>query len=175
MSAKPFGTLIVMIALSAASIAGAPQTPPARGGSPTPGRGQAPPAAPAPGTKTLYQRLGGYDAIAKVVDEFLPKLRASDPTVTNMISGLSDASKKRNRQMIVDQICSLTGGPCVYVGRTMEQAHQGLEITDQLWDKSQKALADTLDSLGVKNPEKSELIAVIDTLRTDIVQKKKEK
>lgn len=123
--------------------------------------------------KTLYQRLGGYDAIAKTVDAFLPNLLAADPKIPNMVSGLSEASRMRNRQMIVDQICMLTGGPCVFVGRPNDVTHQGLEITQELWDKSQAALGKTLDQLGVKDPDKSELLAVIDDLKGDIIQKPK--
>jgi hemoglobin len=121
--------------------------------------------------KTLYQRIGGYDAIAKTVDSFLPNLIAALPKLGTMATGLSDASKVRNRQMIVDQICMLTGGPCIFVGRPNDVTHQGLDITQEDWDKSQGALGKTLDQLGVKDPDKSELIAVIDTLKGDIIQK----
>jgi hypothetical protein len=57
----------------------------------------------------------------------------------------------------------------------MEASHQGLEITEEMWKKSQQAVADTLDSLNIKDPEKAELIAVIEKLRPEIVQKKKGK
>ena len=123
--------------------------------------------------KTLYQRLGGYDVIAKVVDAFLPHLQAAVPQLRDMVTGLAQASRLRNRQMIVDQICMLTGGPCVFVGRPNEVSHQGLEITQEMWDKSQKALADTLDELKIKDPEKTEFLAVIDDLKGDIIQRPK--
>ena len=123
--------------------------------------------------KSLYERLGGYDRIAKIVDTFLPKLGMASPTVGNMISGLAETSRNRNRQMIVDQVCMLTGGPCVYIGRSMEAAHQGLQIDDALWQVSQKTLGDTLDELKIGNPEKSELISAVEKLKADIVQKPK--
>jgi hemoglobin len=123
--------------------------------------------------KTLYQRIGGYDAIAKTVDAFLPHLIAELPKLGTMATGLSDASKVRNRQMIVDQICMLAGGPCIFVGRPNDVTHQGLGITQEDWDKSQKALGITLDELKIKDPDKSELLAVIDGLKVDIIQKGK--
>ena len=123
-----------------------------------------------PKQKTLYARVGGYDTIAKIVDTFLPKLR-DEPRIAAMISGLADTSKMRNRQMIVDQICGLAGGPCLYIGRTMLAAHQGLGITQDLWEISQKKMGETLDELKIKDPERKELIALIETLRPDIVQK----
>ena len=69
----------------------------------------------------------GYDAIAKTVDAFLPNLIAVLPKLGTMATGLADASKVRNRQMIVDQICMLTGGPCIFVGRPNDVTHQGLQ------------------------------------------------
>lgn len=122
--------------------------------------------------KSLYLRLGGYDAIAKIVDDFLPRL-AKDPKIASMIGGLADTSKMRNRQLIVDQICHETGGPCLYIGRTMEASHQGLGITDELWEFSQKTLGETLDANKVGEPERSELLAVIEKLRPEIIEKKK--
>jgi len=122
--------------------------------------------------KTLYQRIGGYDAIAKVVDALVPHLLAADPKIPPMFTGLADASKVRNRQMIVDQVCMLTGGPCIFVGRPNDVTHQGLEITQEMWDKFMKGLGDTLDEVGMKNhPDRAELLAVIDDLKGDIIQK----
>lgn len=157
MFARRVSTLVLVLALSA-PLAAQPPGPS--------------PKSPIRDGKTLYQRLGGYDQIARIVDAFLPHLQMADPKIPQMISGLAQNSRMRNRQMIVDQICMLTGGPCFYVGRPNEVAHQGLEITQELWDKSQKALADTLDELKIKDPEKTDLINVIDTLKDDIIQKK---
>jgi hypothetical protein len=57
------------------------------------------------------------------------------------------------------------------VGRPNAVSHQGLQIDRGMWEKSQKALADALDGLGVKDPEKTDLLAVIDSLKDDIIQK----
>ena len=158
MSAKRAGALLCFVALAATAGAQPP------GPSPN---------SPIRDGKTLYQRLGGYDVIAKTVDAFLPNLQAELPQLRDMVTGLAQASRLRNRQMIVDQICMLTGGPCVFVGRPNVVSHQGLEITQEMWDKSQKALALTLDQLGVKDPEKADLVNVIDSLKDDIIQKPK--
>src|SRR5437867_12274427 len=85
------------------------------------------------------------------------------------VTGLAPAQSADDR----GPVCMLTGGPCVFVGRPNDVTHQGLEITQELWDKSQKALADTLDEMKVKDPDKSELLAVIDALKVDIIQKPK--
>ena len=71
---------------------------------------------------TLYKRLGGYDALAAVTDDFLGRL-STDPAFGRFFAGHSSDSIKRIRQLIVDQLCTATGGPCIYVGRDMKTAH----------------------------------------------------
>ena len=163
MSVRPACVLLLCGAI-AAPLAAAPQTPTPK----TAG-------AQAPAKKTLYERLGGYDGIAKIVDAFPPHLLGSDPKIPPMFTGLADTSKMRNRQLIVDQLCNLTGGPCLYIGRSMEASHQGLEITEEMWKAQMKGWADTMDEVKLKDPEKTELLAVIDKLKDGIVQKKKDK
>ena len=94
--------------------------------------------------KTLYQRLGGYDAIAAVVDDFIGRL-VGDSRFEKFFSGFSVDSKKRIRQHLVDQLCAAAGGPCVYMGREMKTTHQGLGITEDDWNAAAKHLADSLD------------------------------
>jgi len=68
--------------------------------------------------KSLYARLGGYDAIAAVSDEFVGRL-AGDPQLGKFFVGHSQDSLRRIRQLVVDQLCEATGGPCYYIGRDM--------------------------------------------------------
>ncbi len=117
---------------------------------------------------TLYKRLGGYDAIAAVVDDFIGRL-ITDKQLSRFFTGASDDSKKRIRQLVVDQICAATGGPCVYIGRSMRAAHEGLGITEADWQASVAHLAATLDKFKVGQKEKDELLAAVSSLKPDIV------
>jgi hemoglobin len=119
---------------------------------------------------TLYKRLGGYDAIAAVSDDFIGRL-ASDKTLNRFLVGLSDASKAHLRQMVVDQLCAATGGPCLYLGRDMKTAHKGLGITGADWDLSVNHLVGTLDKFKVPPKEKGEVLAAISAMKADIVEK----
>src|SRR5262245_59711200 len=78
--------------------------------------------------KSLYQRLGGYDAIAAVTDDFLDRLEHIDK-LGRFFQGVSADSTMRIRQHIVDLVCAKTGGPCFYTGRDMKTSHAGLGIT----------------------------------------------
>ncbi|HST53289.1 MAG TPA: group 1 truncated hemoglobin [Pyrinomonadaceae bacterium] len=131
------------------------------------------PAAPARAqtNKTLYERLGGYNAIAAVVDDFVGRLVA-DKQLERFFVGHSTDSKKRIRQHVVDQLCAATGGPCIYTGRTMKDSHAGLGITEDEWNIAGKHLVETLDKFKVPEAEKKELLDIVATLKADIVEKK---
>ena len=77
---------------------------------------------------TLYKRLGGYDAIAAVTDDFIGRL-AADKQLSRFLVGLSVDSQKKLRQHVVDQLCEATGGPCLYTGRAMKAAHGAWNYT----------------------------------------------
>ena len=110
--------------------------------------------------KSLYHRLGGYDMIAMIVDDFGPKL-GKDPKIAPLVAGLSAEHRMRNRQLIVDQICQLTGGPCIYIGRPMLSSHQGLGITEDHFKQAGVLMLETLDKFKIGEPERSELMGVI--------------
>jgi hemoglobin len=120
--------------------------------------------------KSLYQRLGGYDAIAAVADDFIGRL-ASDPQFTKFFGGFSTDSKKKLRQHLVNQICQAAGGPCIYTGRSMKDTHAGLGITEKEWDAGGKHLLASLDKFKVPQKEKDEVMAFVATLKKDIVEK----
>lgn len=120
---------------------------------------------------SLYKRLGGYDALAAVTDEFLFRI-ATDKQLSRFFVGASDNSKIRIRQLVVDQLCEATGGPCKYIGRDMKSAHKGLGITEDDWNIAVKHLVATLDKFNVPKKEKDEVLAAISGLKGDLVEKK---
>ncbi|MCA1573562.1 MAG: group 1 truncated hemoglobin [Acidobacteria bacterium] len=97
--------------------------------------------------------MGGYNALAAVVDDFIGRL-VSDDRFSKFFTGHSEDSKKRIRQHILDQFCAATDGPCIYTGRDMKTSHKGLGITEGDWDAGAKHLVASLDKFKV--PEKRE-------------------
>ena len=120
--------------------------------------------------KSLYERIGGYNALAAVVDDFIGRL-VTDKQFEKFFAGHSVDSKKRIRQHILDQFCGATGGPCVYTGREMKTSHGGLGITNADWEAAAKHLAASLDKFKVPEKEKGEVLAFVTTLKKDIVEK----
>ncbi len=119
---------------------------------------------------SLYKRLGGYDAIAAVTDEFIGRL-AADQQTKRFFIGFSDDSKMRIRQLVVDLVCNKSGGPCYYTGRDIKTAHAGSGITKADWDRSVTLFVDTLNKFKVPEPEQKELAGLILPLEKDIVEK----
>ena len=120
--------------------------------------------------KSLYERVGGYNALAAVVDDFIVRL-VSDKQFEKFFIGQSTDSKKRIRQHILDQFCAATGGPCIYTGREMKTSHAGLGITNAEWDAAAKHLVASLDKFKVPEKEKGEILAFVTGLKKDIVEK----
>jgi hemoglobin len=124
----------------------------------------------AQGKKSLYERLGGYDALAAVTDDFIGRL-AADKQLSRFLVGLSDDSKKKLRQHVLNLLCQTTGGPCLYTGRDMRTSHKGLGITESDWESSVKDLNATLDKFKVPQAERDEVLAAVSGLKKDIVEK----
>jgi hemoglobin len=117
---------------------------------------------------TLYQRLGGYDAIAETVDDVLQRM-GEDERLQGFFAGMSDDSLRRIRQHAVDFVCERTGGPCFYTGRDMAEAHEGTGITAADWDHAAELMAETLDARGVLGELRAEIGGFIAGLRDDVV------
>lgn len=120
--------------------------------------------------KSLYARLGGYDALATVVDDFIGRLVA-DKKLAKFFVGHSEDSLKKIRMHVIDQLCAGAGGPCLYTGRDMKTSHHGLGITSDDWDAAANHLVETLDKFKVPAAEKGEVLAFVGTLKKDIVDK----
>ena len=119
--------------------------------------------------KTLYERMGGYDVIAAIVDDFLAITR-SDPRFARFGGGRSSDSIRRSRQLIVNQLCELAGGPCVYSGRDMRTSHAGLGITQSEWESSLRYVQAALRDAGIPPKEAGEFISFFERYRAEIVE-----
>jgi hemoglobin len=125
---------------------------------------------PAPEGATLYRRLGGYDAIAAVTDDFLARL-LGDPKMTPYFENVDEAGTRRIRQMIVDQLCAASGGPCLYAGSDMATAHKDLQISERAFDVAAGYFGESLDKFKVPSAEKNELIRIVAGTKADVVGK----
>jgi len=119
---------------------------------------------------TLYTRLGGYDAIAAVVDDLLPRLRSDVLLSRFWTSPRSVDTLNRERQLAVDFIAAAAGGPTIYLGRDMKISHRGMGITKADYAAFMRCLSVTLDTFKVPEPERSEVVAFTTSLESEIVE-----
>jgi hemoglobin len=119
---------------------------------------------------TLYERLGGYNAIAAVVDSMLPRL-VNDQRLARYFAGHGEDSRRRLRQLQVDMICQATGGPCYYPGRDMETVHKGLGIDGADWAAMISHLVWAMDTYQVADAEQKEVLALLNGIKKEILEK----
>lgn len=121
-----------------------------------------------PTRQSLYARLGGYDMIAALVRELMPRLH-NDPELGVYWKGKSLDSRRREDKTLVDFLCAAFEGPVEYFGRDMKTSHEGLGITEHEWDKTIAHIVATLDTLGVAEREKAEVLEASAGLKWEIV------
>jgi hemoglobin len=118
---------------------------------------------------TLYQRLGGYDAIAAVCADLLPRLQA-DSQLGRFWQNRGEDGLKREYQLLVDFICNAAGGPIYYTGRDMVLSHKGMLISSSDWDIFKRNLDLTLDKFALPAAERADVVAFIESTRADMVE-----
>ena len=108
--------------------------------------------------KTLYERLGGYDAIAAVATDLLRRLQA-DSQLGRFWEHRGEDGVTRERQLLIDFLCSNAGGPLYYSGRDMKLSHKGMRINASDWSAFIGHLDATLDAFEVPQREHDDVVA----------------
>jgi predicted SnoaL-like aldol condensation-catalyzing enzyme/truncated hemoglobin YjbI len=112
---------------------------------------------------SLYKRIGGYDAICGFVDLAFPRV-AAHPKLEKYFIGHAMDSKYRQRQLIIDKLSSTLQGPTIYLGRTLESVHKGLNITSEEWNIFMGILSKAMDERGIKGKVKDDFIYVFENV-----------
>ncbi len=116
--------------------------------------------------KTLYERLGGKDAISAVVDDFAGNV-LGDPRINKKFARTDPARLLAN---LKDFVCFATGGPCQYTGLDMKTSHKNMATTAGEFNALVEDLVKTLDKFKVPDKEKNELLGALAALKGDIVE-----
>lgn len=117
---------------------------------------------------SLYSRLGGYDAIHVFANKLVDRL-AHDGKLGRFWQNRGDDGIARERQLLVDYLCSVTGGPMVYTGRDMKVTHVGMKIDEEDWRIFIKNVGAVAGELGVGATEGGDVMAFLDSIKADIV------
>ncbi|OUS10501.1 group 1 truncated hemoglobin [Gammaproteobacteria bacterium 53_120_T64] len=118
--------------------------------------------------QSLYERLGGYDGISSFACILLVRLQ-SDSQLGRFWAHRGDDGIAREKQLLIDYLCSVTGGPVYYRGRDMKLSHQGMGISDSDWAIFLEHAGAAMKSLGLAKQECDEIVAFVLSLKKDIV------
>jgi hemoglobin len=117
---------------------------------------------------SLYQRVGGREGIAVVVEAFVANVVADD-RINARFKDMKPEAVNRLKSNVADFVCDATGGPCAYLGKDMKSAHAGMNLTEVEWDATVEDLVKALDTRGVGEAEKNELLGLLGPLKPDIL------
>jgi hemoglobin len=117
---------------------------------------------------SLYDRLGGLDAITAVVDAVV----ARDAADARINRKFVRSDVPRLRKEFIDQVCEATGGPCTYTGRNMRDTHAGMKVTNGEFDAFIEDLEAALDEFKIPETDQRELLDLLMSLRGEIVEVK---
>ncbi len=115
---------------------------------------------------SLYERLGGTDAISTVAVAF--ENRAAKDDRINQKFARTDLN--RLTKEFVDQLCQDTGGPCRYTGRDMKETHTNMGVTSGEFDAFMEDLVTTLDDFNVPKADQNELLGLLAPMQSEIVE-----
>ena len=114
---------------------------------------------------TIYDQLGQENGIRTAVDDFYRRVLA-DPELTGYFDGVDMARLRAHQAKLLVQV---TGGPAQYGGRELAEAHRGLEITEEDFDRVVAHLAGTLTGLGVEPAVVGDVGAAVGGYRDQVV------
>ena len=114
---------------------------------------------------TLFRALGARPGIDAIVDDFVPRLVA-DPRTSEFFRKTNQAHLK---QMLEEQFCVVSGGPCVYTGLPMKTAHQDMDIAKGDFNALVEVLQASMDAQRVPFATQNQLLARLAPMHRDIV------
>lgn len=119
--------------------------------------------------KLLYDRLGGYDGITTFANDLLSRLQ-SDSQLGRFWQNRGDDGIAREKQLLIDFLCSATGGSVYYTGRDMKTSHQGMKISESDWSIFLQHAGATMEALKIPKQECDEVVTFVLKLKDDIVE-----
>ncbi|MDH3584231.1 MAG: group 1 truncated hemoglobin [Phycisphaerae bacterium] len=120
---------------------------------------------------SLYEQLGGKDAIDAAVDRFYEKVLADD-RIKHFFDTV-DMAKQRGKQKIF--MAYAFGGPVNYTGKDMRAAHSHLVheqgLNDEHFDAVAENLQATLQDLGVAEDLIGQVMQIVGSTREDVLDR----
>ena len=118
---------------------------------------------------SLYERLGGYDGVTAFASDLLPRLQ-SDHQLGRFWKNRGTDGVEREKQLLIDFLCSCAGGPVYYTGRNMQITHAGMKISESDWSIFLGHAGETMKTLQVPQQECDDIVGFVLSLKEEIVE-----
>ncbi len=118
-------------------------------------------------TTTLYQRLGGADGIAKLVDDVMAA-HLTNPFVKTRFENIKDMDHAK--KMAREFFCAGSGGPETYTGKDMLTAHKGMNISEQEYLAVTDDIVGAMEKHALSEDTKKDVIAILYSLKGAIIR-----
>ncbi len=115
---------------------------------------------------SIYERIGGEAGIASMVDSFYEKVVADPELAPYFVHVPIDKLRRMQREFFGAAV----GGPIVYSGRPLSEAHHSLAISRREFQRFTEHLIETLKEKGVDEQDVSEIIAHVNLYADEITQ-----
>lgn len=122
----------------------------------------------APKDDQLYKAFGEKAGLVALMDDFMTRLLADPRTGPHF----KPANQQRVKEQLVDQLCALGGGPCVYKGADMKSSHSNLEIKKSDFHALVEVLQVSMDAKGIPFRKQNEMLALLAPMNRDIITPK---
>lgn len=117
--------------------------------------------------RPLFDRIGGMDGIKGLMKDFVEDEVSKDSRIN---ARFTNVDKPLLEEALSVQLCELTGGPCKYTGKSMKDAHAGMQISDADFVAFVENFQKSLVKFKVPDGEQRELLRVINKLRDQIIE-----
>lgn len=117
------------------------------------------------GGDAVYKAFHGEAGIDRIVADLIRQVQ-----VDSRISDIFKASDLvRLQTQLSNQLCFLTGGPCLYAGKTMKESHKDLGLQDADLNALVEDLQNAMDREGVPFRAQNHLLAKLAPMRKSVV------
>jgi len=118
-----------------------------------------------PPNDQLYKAFGEKPGLVALMDDFMTRLLADPRTGPHF----APSNQQRVKEQLVEQLCALSGGPCVYKGADMKSAHANLDIKKSDFHALVEVLQQSMDAKGIPFRKQNEMLALLAPMNRDII------
>ena len=122
----------------------------------------------APKDDQLYKAFGEKAGLVVLMDDFMVRLLADPRTSPHF----QPANQQHVKEQLVEQLCALGGGPCVYKGADMKSSHANLEIKKSDFHALVEVLQVSMDAKGIPFRKQNDMLALLAPMHRDIITPK---